>query len=165
MCRCSSSRFWGILWTLTGIGRRTTFTMLCVESIWQIFNDRWAIVICTGQSFLSPAIFERWVPWDLNIKGTSESPTLSVDLKWISTLFSSSILPYLSLPHPVLSVYSVKEVFRRRMAVKAPLSGNNGILGVGWLPHEPSDTFDSVLTPVFDRVLVIVIPSHVLESV
>jgi hypothetical protein len=36
--------------------------------------------------------------------------------------------------------------------------------GVGWLPHQPSDAFDDVSTPVFDRALVIVIPSHILES-
>jgi len=45
------------------------------------------------------------------------------------------------------------------------LSGVNEILGVGCLPHQPSNGFDDVSTPVFDRVLVIVIQSHILESV
>jgi hypothetical protein len=46
-----------------------------------------------------------------------------------------------------------------------PLRGHNEVLGVGRLPHQPSHTFDDVSTPVFDRVLVIVIPSDILESV
>jgi hypothetical protein len=39
------------------------------------------------------------------------------------------------------------------------------MLGAGWLPHHPSHAFDDVSTPVFDRPLVIVIPSHILETV
>jgi hypothetical protein len=39
------------------------------------------------------------------------------------------------------------------------------MLGVGWLPHQPSHAFDDVSTPVFDRALVIVIPFHILKSV
>jgi hypothetical protein len=39
------------------------------------------------------------------------------------------------------------------------------MLGVGWLPHQPSHAFDDVSTAVFDRALVIVIPSHILKSV
>jgi len=39
------------------------------------------------------------------------------------------------------------------------------LLGVGWLQHQPSHAFDDVSTPAFDKVLVIVIPSHILESV
>jgi len=39
------------------------------------------------------------------------------------------------------------------------------MLGVGWLPHQPPRAFDDILTPVFDRVLVIVISFHILESV
>jgi hypothetical protein len=39
------------------------------------------------------------------------------------------------------------------------------MLGVRLVPHQPSDAFDDVSTPVFDRALVIVIPSHILESV
>jgi hypothetical protein len=57
------------------------------------------------------------------------------------------------------------EVFRWGIAVKAPLSGVNKLLGVRWLPHQPSHAFDDVSTPVFDRSLVIVIPSHILENV
>jgi len=51
------------------------------------------------------------------------------------------------------------------MAVKATLRGVNMMLGVRWLQHQPSHAFDDVSTPVFDRVLVIVIPSDILESV
>jgi hypothetical protein len=57
------------------------------------------------------------------------------------------------------------EAFRWRIAVKATLSGVNEILGIGWLPHQPSDAFDDVSTPEFGRVLVLVIPSHITESV
>ena len=39
------------------------------------------------------------------------------------------------------------------------------MLGVGWLPHQPSHAFDDVSTTVFDRALVVVIPSHILEGV
>jgi len=53
--------------------------MLCVEGIWQIFDDRLPIVIYTGYYVLSPAKFERCVLSDMNIKGTSVSPTLSFD--------------------------------------------------------------------------------------
>jgi len=51
------------------------------------------------------------------------------------------------------------------MAVEATLRGKDEMLGVGWLPHLPSHAFDDVSTPVFDMALVIVIPSHILESV
>jgi len=57
------------------------------------------------------------------------------------------------------------EAFRGRIAVKAMLRGENEMLGVDWLPHQPSHAFDDISTPVFDRALVIVIPSHILESV
>jgi len=43
--------------------------------------------------------------------------------------------------------------------------GPESMLGVGCLPHQPSHAVDDVLTPVFDRALVIAIPSHILESV
>jgi hypothetical protein len=62
-------------------------------------------------------------------------------------------------------VYLGIEAFQGRIAVKAPLRGQNEMLGVGWLPHQPSHAFDDVSTPVFDRALVIVIASHILESV
>jgi hypothetical protein len=39
------------------------------------------------------------------------------------------------------------------------------MLGVGWLPHQPTDAFNDVLTAVLYRPLVIVIPSHILERV
>jgi hypothetical protein len=57
------------------------------------------------------------------------------------------------------------EVFRGRIAVKAPLRGENEMPGVGWLPHQPSHAFDDVSPPGFDKALVIVIPSHIVESV
>jgi hypothetical protein len=57
------------------------------------------------------------------------------------------------------------EVFRGHIAVKAKLRGVNMMLGVRWLAHQPSHAFDDVLTPVFDRALVIVIPFHILKSV
>jgi len=139
--------------------------MVCAEGIWQIFEDRLPIVIYTGHSFLSPAKFERCVPSDIKIKGTSVSPSLSVALTAISTLLSSSISAYLCLPLSVRSVHFSIEAFRWRIAVKATLRGVNEMLGVGWLPHQPSLAFDDVSTPVFDRPLVIVIPSHILEGV
>jgi hypothetical protein len=57
------------------------------------------------------------------------------------------------------------EAFRGRIAVKSPLRGENEMLGIGWLLHQPSHAFHDVSTPVFDRALVIVIPSHILKSV
>jgi hypothetical protein len=57
------------------------------------------------------------------------------------------------------------KAFRGRIAVKSPLRGENEMLGTGWVPHQPSNAFDDVSTPVFDRALVAVIPSHILESV
>ena len=39
------------------------------------------------------------------------------------------------------------------------------MLCLGWLPHQPSHAFDDVSTAVFDRALVVVIPSHILKSV
>jgi hypothetical protein len=57
------------------------------------------------------------------------------------------------------------KAFRWRMVVKATPWGVNEMLRVGWLPHQPSLAFDNVSTPVFNRALVIVIPSHILESV
>jgi len=101
----------------------------------------------------------------MKIKGTSVSPSLSVALTSISTLLSWSISAYLCLPPPVRCVHFSIEAFRWRIAVKAMLRGVNEMLGVGWLPHQPSHAFDEVSTAVFDRPLVIVIPSHILESV
>jgi len=45
------------------------------------------------------------------------------------------------------------------------LRGVNQMLGVCWLPYQPSHAFDDVSSPVFNRELVIVIPFHILESV
>jgi hypothetical protein len=57
------------------------------------------------------------------------------------------------------------EAFRWRIAVKAMLKGISEMPSVGWLPHQPSLAFDDVLTAIFNRVLVIVIPSDILKSV
>jgi len=138
---------------------------LCVEGIWWIFEDRLPIVIYTGHSFLSPAQFQKCVQSAMIIKGTSVSPTLSIAITLISTLLSSSISPYLCLPPPVGSVHFGIEALRWRTAVKATLRGVNEMLSLGWLPHQPSHALDDVSTAVFDRALVIVIPSHILESV
>jgi len=62
-------------------------------------------------------------------------------------------------------VHFVIEAFQGHIAVKATLRGENEMLGVGWLPHQPSHAFDEFSTPVFDKALVIVIPSHILDSV
>ena len=51
------------------------------------------------------------------------------------------------------------------VAVNTTLRGVNEMLGVGWLLHQPSHALDDTSNQVFDRVLVIVIPSHILESV
>ena len=72
---------------------------------------------------------------------------------------------YLGLPAPVRSMHFGLEAIRGRITVKATLMGENELLGIGWLPHQPSHAFDDVSTPVFDRALVIVIPSHILGSV
>jgi hypothetical protein len=39
------------------------------------------------------------------------------------------------------------------------------MLGVDWLPNQPSHALNDVSTPVFDGPLVIVIASHILEGV
>jgi hypothetical protein len=49
--------------------------------------------------------------------------------------------------------------------VKATLRGVNEMLGVGWLPHQPFHAVHNVSTPVFDRPLLIVISSRILEGV
>jgi hypothetical protein len=80
-------------------------------------------------------------------------------------LLSWSISPYLCLPPPVRSVRCGIEVFRWRIAVKATLKSVNTMLSVHLLPHQPSHAFENVSTVVYDRALVIVIPSHILKSV
>jgi hypothetical protein len=62
-------------------------------------------------------------------------------------------------------VYFGRQAFLWPIAVKATLRGENAMLGVGWQLHQPSYAFDDVLTPVFDMVLVIFIPSHIIMSV
>jgi hypothetical protein len=57
------------------------------------------------------------------------------------------------------------EACRWGIAVETTLMGVNKMLGICWLPHQPSHAFDDVSTPVFDRALVIAIPSHILQSV
>jgi len=139
--------------------------MLWVEGICRIFENRLPIVIYTGHSFLSPAKFERCVSSDMKNKGRSVFPTLSVDWMSVSPSSPSDISHYLCLPPPVRSMNVGILAFRWCMAVQATLRGIHKMLGVSWLLHQPSHAFDDVLTPVFDRGLVIVIPSHVLESV
>jgi len=101
----------------------------------------------------------------MKIMGTSVSPTLTFNWRSGSTSSYSGISPYLCLPPPDRSVHFGIEAFRWRIAVNATLRGINKMLGARWLPHQPSHAFDDVSTPVFDRALVIVIPSHILESV
>jgi hypothetical protein len=62
-------------------------------------------------------------------------------------------------------VYFGIEELRGHIAVKAARRGFNEILSLGWLGHQPSNAFDDVSTPVFDRALEIVTPSDTLESV
>ena len=130
-----------------------------------MFDDRLPNVIYTGHSFLSPAEFESCVPLDMKINGTSVFPTLSVDSRSNSMSSSSSISPVLCLPPPARSVHCGMKVSQGHIADKAPLRGVNRILGVGWPLHQPSHAFDDISTPVFDQVLVIVVPSHILKSV
>jgi len=97
--------------------------------------------------------------------GTSVSPTPSVDIMSISMLLASSISPYLCLPQPICSVHCGLEVFRWCIAVNATLRGENEMIGVGRMPHQLSLAVDDISTSVFDWVLVIVIPFHILQSV
>ena len=69
------------------------------------------------------------------------------------------------LPPPVHIVHFGIEAVRAGIAVKATLMGENEMLGVRWLPFQLSHSFHDVSTPEFDRVLVIVIQSHILERV
>jgi len=56
------------------------------------------------------------------------------------------------------------EAFQGHIAVKATLRGVHMMLGVCWPPHLPSHAVDDISTAVFDRALVIDIPSHILEG-
>ena len=165
VCLYSSSRFRGILLFLIGIGRTATITTQCVKGILRILEDRLEIVINSGRSLLSPAKFKRCDPSDMKIKRTSVSPTLSFDLMLCSMLLSLSISPYLCLPPPIRGVHFSIETFCQCIAVYATLGCVNQMFGICWLPHQPSHAFDHVSTPVLDRGLVIVVPSHILESV
>jgi len=138
---------------------------VCAEGIWRIFEDRLRIVIYTGHHVVSPGRFERCIPSDMKIKGTCVSPSLSIAITSISTVLSSSISAFLYLPPPVRSLNFSIEGFRWRITDKATLRGVHEMLGVGWLPHQPSHAFDDVSTTVFDMPLVVVIPSHILECV
>jgi hypothetical protein len=138
---------------------------LCIEGIWQSFEDVLRIVIDTGYSFLLPAKFERCVLSDMKIKGTSVSRTLSIDQTSVSTSSWLGISPYLCLPPLVRSVHLGMEAFWWRIAVNATLRGVNQMLGVRWLPPQPSHASYDVSTQVIDRALVIDIPFHILESV
>jgi len=51
------------------------------------------------------------------------------------------------------------------MTVQGQGRGENEMLGVGCLPHQPCHAFDDISTPVFARAVVVVIPSHILDSV
>jgi hypothetical protein len=72
---------------------------------------------------------------------------------------------YLFLPPAVHGVHFGLEAFWWYLAVNAMLRGVNQMLRASWLLLQPSHGFDNVSTPVFDRALVIVIPSHILKSV
>jgi len=76
-----------------------------------------------------------------------------------------SISVYLCLPPPLHNVHFGIELFRWHIAVNATPKGVNEMLSVGWLPYQASHAFDNASTPLFDRGLLIVIPSHILESV
>jgi len=148
-----------------GIGREANITKVCVEGFRRISEDRFPVVIYTGHSFWSPAKFEKHVLSDMKIKGTSVSPSLSVALTSISTILSSGISACLYLPQPVGNEHFNIEAFRWCITVNTTLRGINEILIVGCLPHQPSPSCEDVSTPEFDRALVIVIPSHIFESV
>jgi hypothetical protein len=57
------------------------------------------------------------------------------------------------------------DLFWGRISVKATLRGENEMLRVSGLQHQPSHAIDDVSTPVFDSALVTVVPSHILKSV
>jgi hypothetical protein len=79
-------------------------------------------------------------------------------------VISSSISPYLYLPPPVRCVHFGVVAFPGHIAVKAILRGKNELLGIGWLPLQPSCMVDNVFTAIFDWAVVILVPSHMLKS-
>jgi len=101
----------------------------------------------------------------MKINGISVSLSLSINQTSISTLLSWSTSPYLCHPPQSCSVHFGIQAFRWPIAVKVTLRGGNVMLGIGCQLHQPSFDVDDVLTLVFDRVLVIFIPSHIIMSV
>jgi hypothetical protein len=135
--RCTSSSFQVILLFLIGIGRRAHSTTPCIEGIWRSFEDRLPIVIYIGHCVWWPEHFESCIPLDMNIKGTSVSPTLSIDQMSVSTLSCSGISLALCLPPPVCSVHFGIETFQWPITYQASQSAVNKMLSVHWLPHQP----------------------------
>jgi len=76
-----------------------------------------------------------------------------------------SISGYLCLRTPVRSEQFSKGASWWGIADNVMMRGINEMLVVDWLPHQPCYCLDDVSTPVIDRVLVIAISSHILESV
>lgn len=138
---------------------------MCVQGIRLILEGRLSMVIYTGHSFLSPAKFMRCILSDMQIKETNEYCILRVAITSITTLLSWSICAYLCLPPTVRGVDFCIEAFLSSIAVKVMIRGVYEMLGVCRLPHQPSNAFDAVSTPVFVSSWVIVIASDILESV
>jgi hypothetical protein len=80
-------------------------------------------------------------------------------------LLSLSISLYQYLSPPGHRVHFSIEVFWWHVAAEVLTSGINWMLRVGWLPQQPSQAIDDIWTPVFDKALVIVMLSHILECV
>lgn len=57
------------------------------------------------------------------------------------------------------------EVFRWHITGQDTLCSVNEMFGAGCLSQHPSNASDDVSTPEFDSTLLVVIPSHILESV
>jgi len=144
VCWCAYSTIRGILPLLIGICRRVTIVKVCVEGIWQIFEDRLVIVIYTGHSIFWQGKLKRCVLSNMIIMATSVSPSLSIFLTSISTLLSSGISADLCLTPPAPSVLFSIEVFWLCITVKATLSGQNEMIGVSPLLDVPSHATDNV---------------------
>jgi hypothetical protein len=71
---------------LTAMGNMATNKTLCIVCFILAAGDRFPIVIYIGHAFLLPEKFVRWVVSDLNIIGTSVSPTGSVVYTIVSIL-------------------------------------------------------------------------------
>jgi hypothetical protein len=80
-------------------------------------------------------------------------------------LLCSSMSHYQYPPSPVHSLHFCIEVFSWRIAVNVTLRGNNEMLRVGYFPDPPAHEFHDVSTPACDSVVVMVIPSRILDSV